>query len=83
MFNVCAINHSFIQSHKQRFAVPGMPTLKWVNVTFLLLVHLKTFLLSVLDKPVQKYFSGLKPTKLTRKAFSYLHKNTWKQKGNK
>lgn len=56
-----------------------MPTLKLVNVTFLLVLHLKVDLSSVLDKPVQKYFSGLKPTKLTKRAFSYLHENIEKQ----
>lgn len=59
-------------------SVPGIPTLKLVNVTALSVIHLNMFLSSVLDKPVQKYFSGLKPTKLTRKAFSYLHENIHK-----
>lgn len=52
-----------------------MPMLKLVNVTFLLVVHLKRCLSAVLERPVQKYFSGLKPTVLTKKAFSYLHSN--------
>lgn len=28
---------------------------------------------SLLERPVQKYFSGLRPTKLTSRAFSNLH----------
>lgn len=55
-----------------------MPTLKLVNLTSLLVVHLKVNLSSVLEKPVQKYFSGLKPTKLTRKAFSYLQESPFR-----
>lgn len=58
---------------EERHSVPGMPTLKLVNVTFLLVVHLKRCLSAVLERPVQKYFSGLKPTELTKKAFSYLN----------
>lgn len=66
---------------KDRCSVPGMPTLKLVNVTFLLVVHLKRCLSAVLERPVQKYFSGLKPTELTKKAFSYLHsKHMYKPK---
>ncbi len=60
---------------KEKCAVPGMPTLKLVNMALLLVVHLKVLLSSVLEKPIQKYFSGLKPTKLTKRAFSYLHEN--------
>lgn len=58
---------------EEEIVLPGMPTLKLVNVTCLLVVHLKVLLSTVLDKPVQKYFSGLKPTMLTKRAFSYLH----------
>lgn len=65
----------FRYTAKEMCAVPGMSTLKLVNVTFLLVVHLKVCLSSVLERPVQKYFSGLKPTKLTKRAFSYLHEN--------
>lgn len=82
-FHDCwSLNVAFKQTVYQTCSVPGMPTLKWVNVTFLPVVHLKMFLSSVLEKPVQKYFSGLKPTKLTRKAFSYLHTGIQKKKGN-
>lgn len=70
----------FRYTAKEMCAVPGMPTLKLVNVTFLLVVHLKVCLSSVLERPVQKYFSGLKPTKLTKRAFSYLHENMKKQR---
>ena len=58
---------------EEKSVLPGMPTLKLVNVTCLLVVHLNVLLSAVLDKPVQKYFSGLKPTMLTKRAFSYLH----------
>lgn len=53
---------SFEYKAKERYCVPGMPTLKLVNETFLLVVHVKTCLSAVLERPVQKYFSGLKPT---------------------
>ena len=59
----------------EKCTLPGIPTLKLVNVTFLRVAHLKVCLSSMLERLVQKYFSGLKPTKLTRRAFSYLHEN--------
>lgn len=34
----------------------------------------------VLERPVQKYFSGLKPTKLINRALSYLHDDMEKER---
>lgn len=58
--------------HTAAMIVPGMPTLKLVKVTFLAVVQVNVWMSSVLERPVQKYFSGLRPTKLTSRAFSYL-----------
>lgn len=52
--------------------LPGIPALKWVYKTFLLLVHSKVCRSLLLESPIQKCFSGRIPTKLTRKAFSIL-----------
>ena len=65
-----------VHSHINSAAIPGIPMLKCVYSTLVPVVHLKVYSSSMLESPVQKYFSGLSPTKLTRYALSYLKKNT-------
>lgn len=54
------------------FSVPGLPLFQCVYFTGLPWVHTNSSIFFWFDSPNQKYFSGLKPTKLTRNALSTL-----------
>lgn len=52
--------------------VPGLPLFQCVYFTGLPWVHTNSSIFFWFDNPNQKYFSGLKPTRLTRNALSTL-----------
>lgn len=59
---------------KQSTWVPGMSAFQCVNCTCSSTVHWNVPLFWTSESPVQKYLSGLNPTKLVRNACSYLLK---------
>ncbi len=54
------------------FFIPGISAFQWVNFTESVLVHTNSSMFLWFERPSQKCFSGLNPTKLTRKALSTL-----------
>lgn len=53
-------------------SIPGIKTFQLVNVTLSLLVQTNVSIFFWFERPIQKCFSGLIPTRLTRNALSTL-----------